>query len=129
MQKILIIDDDDLIRQLYQEELSRAGFTVESFSSGKECLQALASNHYDLLLLDIMLPDTNGLDILKAVKSDDRTRNILVIMLTNLGQDAIIQEGFKLGAEGYLIKASLTPNQVVQEIKNIVKTKELKSPA
>lgn len=126
MIRILLIEDEDFIRDLYKRQLDLAGFSTDIAANGKQGLSALQQNDYDMLLLDIMLPDTNGLEVLKFVKSQERTKNTLVVMLTNLGQDAIIQEGFKLGAEGYLIKASLTPNQVVQEIKNILKSKSIK---
>ncbi len=125
--KILLVEDEDFIRELYKRQLDLSGFSTDVAANGKQAMTALSENKYDLLLLDIMLPDTNGLEILKYVKSDNTLKSILVILLTNLGQEAIIQEGFKMGAEGYLIKASLTPNQVIQEIKNILKTKESKT--
>lgn len=70
-------------------------------------------------LLDIMLPKIHGLDVLKELKKNKRTGKIPVVLLTNLGQEEVIKEGFRLGAEAYLIKAAYTPNQVVQEIKNL----------
>lgn len=116
--KILLIEDDDLIRNLYQSELGAAGYSIDGYATGKEGLDALGKNSYDLVLLDIMLPDINGLIILKTIKANDATKNIRVIMLTNLGQDTIIKSAFKLGAEGYLVKLSLTPDAFVKEVKN-----------
>jgi DNA-binding response OmpR family regulator len=127
--KILLIEDEDYIRDLYKRQLDQAGLHTDAFATGQEGLSAVAANHYDLILLDIMLPDTNGLQILKEVKQNPATKATTVVLLTNLGQDVIIKEGFELGAEGYLIKASLTPNQVVQEVKNALAKKQASAPS
>ncbi len=74
----------------------------------------------ELVLLDIMLPDTNGIDILKKIKTNLLTKDIGVVMLTNLGQDSIQKEAQALGAKGYLIKLSFTPDQIVQEVKKFL---------
>ena len=120
MAKILIVEDEDFIRQLYKRQFEKAGFTIEDFANGKEGLTAALQNTYDLILLDIMLPDVNGIDILKQVKESKTVGKTPVVMLTNLGQDDVIKEGFKFGASGYLIKAAYTPDQVVQEVSNIL---------
>jgi len=122
--KVLLIEDEDFIRDLYKRQLDLAGFETDTAANGKDGMAALTQKDYELILLDIMLPDTNGLEILKFVKADEKLKNILIILLTNLGQDAIIEQAFKLGVEGYLIKASLTPNQIVQEIRNIIQNKK-----
>jgi two-component system alkaline phosphatase synthesis response regulator PhoP len=116
--KILLIEDDDLIRDLYKTELETAGYSIDGYATGKEVLDALGKNSYDLVLLDIMLMDTNGLIVLKAIKANDATKDIRVIMLTNLGQDKIIKSAFELGAEGYLMKLHMTPEDLVKEVKN-----------
>lgn len=121
--KALIIEDEQFIRDIYKSQLEKAGITVDGFRNGKEGLQSISQNKYDIILLDIMLPDLNGLEILKQVKQNPDTKNIPVIMLTNLGQDEVIKEGFSLGAQGYFIKASYTPDQIVQEVKNILARK------
>lgn len=123
MQRILLVEDETPIRELYKRELDLAGFATDAFANGKDGLVALKAAQYDLVLLDIMLPDINGLEVLQTIKQDPATQNVPVVFLTNLGQDAIIQKGFGLGAEGYLIKAALTPDQIVQEVKNIFETK------
>lgn len=118
--KILLIEDDELIRQMYASELTKANFKVTEAATGDEGLKALQQNQYDLLLLDIMLPGTNGLEILKQIKQNPQTKNLKVVLLTNLGQEAVIKQGFELGAIGYLIKAAYNPDQIVQEVKNFV---------
>lgn len=120
MAKILLVEDEDFIRQLYKRQFEKAGFTIEDFANGKTGLTAALQNKYDLILLDIMLPDVNGIDILKQIKESQTVGKTPVVMLTNLGQDDVIKEGFKFGATGYLIKAAYTPDQVVQEVSNIL---------
>lgn len=124
-QKILLIEDEDYIRELYKRQLDLEGFSTDAFANGKDGLTALSQAHYDLILLDIMLPDINGLQILKQVKLNNSTKAIPVVLLTNLGQDVVIKEGFELGAEGYLIKASYTPAQIVAEVKNFLQKKTI----
>lgn len=122
--KILLVEDEEYIRDLYKRQLELEGLSTDAFGVGQEGLAAVAKNHYDLILLDIMLPDINGLQILQKLKQDEASKNIPVVLLTNLGQDAVIKQGFELGAEGYLVKTAYTPNQIVQEIKNILAKKE-----
>ncbi len=124
--KILLIEDEDFIRDLYKRQFEKAGYVVEGFGKGKEGLASALANTYDILLLDIMLPDINGIDILKQIKQNPSSKNLPVVMLTNLGQDSVIKEGFTLGAEGYLIKASFTPDQIVSEVANILAQQEAK---
>lgn len=125
-QKILLIEDEDLIRDLYRDLLEAAGFSVDAFATGEKGLEALYKNTYNLVLLDIVLQDVNGLDILKRIKKDDKVKNVPVVLLTNLDQDLIIRQGFELGAAGYLMKVSLTPDQVVEEVKRIFHQTEQK---
>lgn len=121
--KVLIIEDEEFIRDIYKRQLEKTGLLVDGFSNGVEGSQAITQNRYDIILLDIMLPDINGLEILKQIKQNSNSKDIPVIMLTNLGQDEVIKEGFSLGAQGYFIKASHTPDQIAEEVKNILAKK------
>lgn len=116
--KILLIEDEDFIRDLYVRELTKAGFQVKSAPDGNSGLNTLMSENFDLLLLDIMLPGLNGLQVLREFKTKNPNSPTMVILLTNLGQEAVIKEGFELGAQAYLIKGSYTPDQIVNEVKN-----------
>jgi len=116
--KILLIEDDELIREMYEGELKKAGFEVSAVTTGEEGLKTLEQETFDLILLDIMLPGINGLEILKQLKQNPKMRNLKVVLLTNLGQETVIKQGFELGATGYLIKAAYNPDQIVQEVKN-----------
>lgn len=121
--RVALIEDEDFLRELYKREFEAAGFSLDGFATGEDGLAALKQNQYDVVLLDIMLPGMNGLQVLKQIKQDETTKGIPVILLTNLGQDEVIKEGFTLGAEGYLIKAAYSTKQVVEEMKNILKGK------
>lgn len=118
--KILLIEDDDFIRDLYKRQFELANLTTDAFGNGIDGLAALSQNIYSLILLDIMLPGMNGLQILKKIKGDEKTKNIPVVLLTNLGQNSVIQEGLALGAKEHIIKASYTPDQVVEIVKKLM---------
>lgn len=118
--KILIIEDEVFIAEIYSRELSKAGFTVSTASDGLTGLEALEKDHYDLLLLDILLPNMHGLEVLRQWKVKHPIEKMAVLLLTNLGQDEVIKEAFALGANGFLIKASYTPKQVVSEVVNVL---------
>lgn len=115
--KILLVEDEDFIRDLYNRQLTKAGFVVKTAIDGKAALDLLKQESFDLMLLDIMLPGMNGLQILREYKTQNPNSSMITILLTNLGQEAVIKEGFELGAQAYLIKASYTPDQVVNEVK------------
>lgn len=116
----MIIEDDDLIRDLYKRQLDLADFDTYAFSNGKDGIEAAHANQFDLVLLDVMLPHMNGIEILKVLKSDPKTKDTPVLFLSNLGQETVINEGVSLGAIGYLVKVSLTPNQLVEEVKKYI---------
>ena len=122
--KVLLVEDEDFIRDLFKRQLDLSGFSTDAFGTGQDGLAAITKNAYDLVLLDIMLPDINGLQILQSIRQNPVTKNIVVVLLTNLGQDAVIKQGFELGADGYLVKAAYTPDQIVQEVKNIIQKKQ-----
>lgn len=119
--KILLIEDDLFIREMYESELKRAGYQVAAYSSGEDGIRALQKDRFDLVLLDIMLPGINGLVVLKQIKQNPQTKDIKVVLLTNLGYETVIKTGFSLGAVGYLIKSSYNPDQVTREIANFLK--------
>jgi len=114
---IMFVDDDPYISDLYASVFSRANLNYLVAHTGKEARSILTSRKPRLLLLDIMLPDTSGLDLLKEVKSNPQTSAVVVWMLSNLGDVSTQEKSRQLGAAEYIIKAQLTPNQVVDRIK------------
>lgn len=120
--RILIVEDDQFLREFYQELLQSEGYAVDVAAEGEIALTKLTEGGFDLVLLDIMLPKKDGLQILKDSKANPPKRNNgKVVMLTNIGQDAIIKQCFELGASGYMIKSALNPDQVLTEIHNYLK--------
>lgn len=122
--KILIIEDDVLISGMYAVKLGKEGFKIDSAKTGKEAIEKLQKNEYDLVLLDKALPDIDGFEILKHIKTNqklkDRTK---VIVLTNVSEKNDAQNAMDLGAEDYLVKANFTPAEIVEKIKNTLKPK------
>jgi len=117
-QRILVVEDDQFLRELYDELLKEEGYEIDLAPDGEEGLAKFQKGGYDLVLLDIMLPKIDGLEILRRVKNKPPEKpNGIVVLLTNLGQDSIIKEGFNLGASGYLIKSAMNPDQVLSEVK------------
>jgi len=114
--KILLVEDKDSLRSVYEEYLNLEGFEVDTAKDGQEALNKVFLHPYDLVLLDIMLPKVDGMEVLKSIKADIRTKNTKVYLLTVLGRDAVIKEGFDLGADGYLIKDKVTPEMIKKEI-------------
>lgn len=113
--KILLIEDDLFINDLYKRSIEKAGFEVSSAIDGAEGLEK-AKEGVDLILLDIMLPKLNGLEVLKRLKANPNLKNIPVVLLTNLGQASVIHKAFQLGAVGYLMKMRVLPHSVVDEV-------------
>lgn len=118
--KLLLIEDEELIRDIYKRQLQKGEFEVDAVENGGDGLVALSQTRYDLVLLDIMLPGMNGLKLLQDIKQNPNYGNTPVVILSNLGQESVVREAFEFGAEGYLVKANYTPDQVVTEIKNIL---------
>jgi len=118
--KILVVDDEAPIREIYNKEFSAAGFDVVLAADGEEGLLKAGEEMPNLILLDIMLPKMSGIDVLKFLKKNSLTKEIPVLLLTNLGEETIIKEGFSLGANGYLLKVSYTPAQVIEECRKFL---------
>ena len=119
--RILIIEDDQFLREFYQELLQGEGYLIDVAIDGETGLRKMQQGGYDLVLLDIMLPKKDGLQILRDLKvNPSKKANGPVVCLTNLGQETVIKQSFELGAAGYLMKSALDPADVLQEIKNFL---------
>ena len=118
---ILLVEDDSFISGMYQTKLNSLGHTVELKEDGMAAWERLQQDPLpDLVLLDIVLPKKDGFEILEALRADARTKDLKVILLTNLGQKPDIERGVKLGADDYIIKAHFTPSEVVEKIKTVL---------
>lgn len=121
MKKILIIEDEKTLRFLIVQTLIQEGFEVEEAIDGEEGIQKLKKNKPDLILLDLLLPNINGFEVLSKIKRDSDLESIPVIILSNLGQEEEIKKGLNLGAIDYLIKAHFTLDQIVARVKKVLK--------
>ena len=115
--KILFVDDDQHIVQLYAAVFAKAGFNFSTASNGLEAIEKASTEKPDLMLLDIMLPDLNGLEVLKKLKQNPQTADISVWMLTNLPEQMNEETAASYGASGYLVKSAYTPKQVIEKIR------------
>lgn len=119
---ILLIEDDLFIGEMYSHSLRREGYEVELIKSGEEGLQAALSKPYDIILLDVMLPEKKGTEILQALRGgEDKVPNSRILVLTNFEQDEESKEAMQRKADGYLIKADITPRRLSEIIRSFEK--------
>lgn len=123
--KILIIEDDKFLIKLYSDKLRRERFEVLESLTGEEGLNKVFIEKPDLVILDLILPGKNGFEVLSEMKLNPKTKNIPVIILTNLGQESDIKRGLELGAVAYLVKTEFSMNQLPELVKEyLVKAKK-----
>ena len=120
MKKILLIEDDSFLIEIYKTKIKSAGFEVSVAIDGEEGFKKTEEENPDLILLDIVLPNVDGWEYLKKIEKIPFSKNLKVIVLSNLGQKSDVEKGLSLGAIKYLIKAHYTPSEVVEEIKKIL---------
>lgn len=116
--RILIVDDDPLIARMYENKIRLDGYDVDTAANGEEALMMVRKNKPDLILLDIMMPKMNGVETLKALKKDGKTKDIPVIILTNLSDDTKDVERAKaMGAIDYLIKSEISLKELSEKVR------------
>ena len=118
MERVLIVDDDPDIRKLVSYNLTQAGFRVATAATGVAALEAVQGQPPDLIILDIMLPDLDGLEVCKKLRRQEKTRRIPIIMLTARTQEVDRVVGFELGADDYVMKP-FSPRELVLRVKSI----------
>ena len=117
--KILCIEDEHFISELYARALRRTGYDVTTMLSGEDGLRAAQSNQYDIILLDLMIPGITGFEVLRQLRASTPDLKAKVIITTNLDQEDDSRAEIEKMADGYLIKAEFTPRQLVQIINDI----------
>jgi CheY-like chemotaxis protein len=117
--KVLIVDDESGILKMYSEYLSSQGFEVITSPNGEEGIKIAKEQKPEVILLDIIMPKLNGLDVLKNIKQDPDLKNIPVYLLTNLPEECSGQKAKELGAAGYLVKAQNEPKVIADVIKGL----------
>lgn len=116
--KVLIIEDDPLIIKMYQAKFVFDGFDVLTAEDGMKGLELAKSNIPDFIILDIMMPQLSGIDLLEKLRADSRGKDIPVIVLTNLSEKDEEQKALSFGVKEYLLKANLTPGEIVAKVKS-----------
>ncbi|PLX21765.1 response regulator [Candidatus Parcubacteria bacterium] len=119
--KILIVEDDEFLLSMYSTKFEIEGYEVVIAANGEEGVEKSRNSNPDIILLDIMLPQMDGFDVLKKIKASRETNSIPVILLTNLSQKQDVEQGLSLGADDYLVKAHFMPSEVVDKIKRLIK--------
>jgi len=115
--KVLVAEDDKFISRAFTDCLRRAGFEVSVAFDGIEATEKINTELPDLVLLDLILPQKNGFEVLGDAKTNDKVKNIPIVIISNLDQDSDIQKSKQLGAVDYLVKSNLTLEKLVAKIK------------
>jgi len=121
MKKILFIEDEAALQKTFGEILKQEGYEMISALDGEIGLRLAEAEKPDLILLDLILPRMHGFDVLKELKTKEPTKNIPIIILTNLEKAEDIQKALELGATTYLVKANYTLEEVIKKVKKVLK--------
>lgn len=117
MTKIAIIEDDQVISQMYRMKFEADGFDVQLANNGKHGVELVESFLPDIILLDLQMPEMNGVEALEIIRSHKWGKDIPVMILTNLGEEEAPKKIRALNIHSYIVKANLTPRQVAQKVK------------
>lgn len=115
MANIIIVEDDLTLANIYKQKLTEGGQEV-SIVADSDAVATIVAQKPQLVLLDILMPNVSGLDILREIKNDPASVNIPVLLLTNVAEDASIAKGLEYGAYGYLLKSETTPDQILGRV-------------
>lgn len=121
--KILIVEDDPFLSSLAAGRLEKEGYKVKVSVDGAQALKSIEEEIPDLVLLDIIMPGMNGFDVLRSIRGNPKTKDLPVMVFSNLGQEHEIEEGKKLGADDFLVKAKFTLKEVVDKINFLLRKK------
>jgi len=120
MQKILVAEDDKLLASAYKIKLEREGYSVMLVGNGVELVKNIESFVPDLIILDLIMPQTDGFQILDYLKKSDRWKNVPVLVASNLSQSEDIVKATKMGADDYIIKSGLSMKDLGNKIKTLL---------
>lgn len=116
--KVLLIEDEPEVLELYRLKLTLDEYNVVTADNGKDGLKKAVDESPELIFLDIKMPEMDGFEVLKKLRSDTKTKNIPVVILSNFDEQDMIEKGLSLGANEYLIKSQFTPEEISSKIKN-----------
>ena len=124
---VLVVEDDDDVRELLRYNISREGYDLTCVTSGEEALAKMGPPFPDIVILDLMLPGVDGLEVCRTIRQRNDTRNVPVVMLTAKGEDADIVTGLELGADDYITKP-FSPRVLIARIRAVLRRKESPTP-
>jgi two-component system, OmpR family, alkaline phosphatase synthesis response regulator PhoP len=127
-QKIMVVEDDEDILELIRYNLDKEGYRVETAETGEAAVRKADSENFDLMLLDLMLPGIDGLDVARRVKKNSRTRHLPIIMITAKGEESDIVAGLELGAADYITKP-FSPKVMIARVRAVLRRSEEEAPA
>lgn len=122
---VFVVEDDKFMRNLLINKLQKEGFQTEGIPSGEEALELMKTKTPNLILLDLILPNMDGFEVIQHLKSDPRLSNIPVLILSNLGEKKDIEKAEEIGVAGFLIKANFTPSEIIKKIHDLLNKKYL----
>jgi len=117
---ILLAEDDAFVSDIYHTKLTREGYNVILASDGRSALEELKKDIPDLILLDIMMPYMDGMEVLEELKKTEQWKDIPVLLLTNLSEKENVKKALELGAQDYLIKSHFTPSEIFEKIRALL---------
>lgn len=118
--KVLFVEDEEALADIYATKLSMEGFDVLTAKDGVEGVDLALHENPDLILLDIILPNKDGFEVLEDLKKNPNLKTVPILMLSNLGQNYEVKRGMKLGAYKFLTKSDFTPSQVTKEVNSVI---------
>jgi DNA-binding response OmpR family regulator len=118
--RVLLVEDDRFLRRACEKSLRQQGFAVSTAADGEEALRASRAELPDLILLDILMPRLNGIEVLRALRADEKTCAIPVIVLTNSSKESDMREIETLRVAGYLVKANLSLEELGHQVKVVL---------
>lgn len=117
MAKILLVEDDPFIAEIYEKKLSDSGFEVVNATTGREALRRIAETPFDLVMLDMVIPEVTGMEVLQELRTKpEYDKNLKVVVFSNLSSPEEQEAAKKAGATGFISKTDFTPSQVVEEV-------------
>jgi len=121
MAKILLAEDEELLIDVLQRKLTQEGYDLKVAKNGKEALEILKSGEkFDLILLDIIMPEMGGFEVMEEIQKDENLKNIPVIVISNSGQPVELTRAKNLGAKDWIIKTEFDPQEVLEKVKTYI---------